>query len=162
MDTKRAKHRIRNGVHPPCIQNVREDRRSTPTIARPNKNIVVNESENISINNSVSDSKEQSSCDECEYPAEAVGLDTFEVYITREEWLKMVEPSTQYGKRIYNIMHRNVWTDVLHMIIWKQLNLPCVYIFRHSKIYTTPGSVHFLRITGNCKSKKCGNRFLGM
>ena len=97
--------------------NVREDRRSILSIARLDKNIVVNETENITINDSFSDSEELNSCHEYEYPEEAVGLDTFEIYITREEWQQLVETSTQYGERRYNIMHRNVWTDLLHMII---------------------------------------------
>lgn len=107
--------------------NVREDRRSILSIARLNKNIVVNETENITINDSFSDSEQLNSSHEFECPEEADGLDTFEIYITSEEWQQMIEPSTKYGGRTYHIMHRNVWTDLLHMIIWKQLNLPYVY-----------------------------------
>ena len=73
--------------NPLCVYtNVRKDRRSILSIARFNQNIVVDETENITINDTFPNSEQLNSSYEFECSEEVDELDTFEIFITSEEW----------------------------------------------------------------------------
>lgn len=84
-------------------------------------------------------------------------LDEFKIHITSEEWKQMKGPIMQYENRTYPILQPGVWTDILSLALYYQMELPCAFVFKHSKIYESSGSLHYLRITGHCKSKTCRN-----
>lgn len=95
-----------------------------------------------------------------EFETELHDLDEFKIYITSEEWKQMKGPIMQYNEnRTYPILQPGVWTDILSLALYYQMELPCAFVFKHSKIYESSGSLHYLRITGHCKSKTCRNPF---
>jgi hypothetical protein len=145
--------------------NVRQNRRSIVSIACANKGIQFDNDSahcnpnNTTLNSTVIDSDNfDITEEEYDFEKEAAGLENFKVRLTNGEWKSMLEPPVQYGDRKYPILKRGAWTDTLALAIFQQTQLPCAFVFKNSKIYLTPGSLHFMRIKRHCKSKTCGNQ----
>lgn len=89
---------------------------------------------------------------------ESAGLETMKIYIPIAQWKSMQDfDPVKYGDRNYSILRRGVWSHELNRMISNQLHLPCGFVFKNCKIYTSPNSLHYVRIRGRCKSSACNN-----
>lgn len=64
--------------------------------------------------------------------------------------------------RSSNTLQAKVWTNVIALAFWKQFRLPCAYSFKSAQVNRNGENNFFLKIKGKCRSKKCGNNFVGI
>lgn len=67
-------------------------------------------------------------------------------------WIAMGPEEVAYGdkklsERTYNVLFRNIWTDVLFKQLWQQIHIPCALSFKRCKMSE---SGIFLKIVANC------------
>lgn len=87
-------------------------------------------------------------------------LDEMNLILSKEEWSE-IKPVPVEGQRTGNRLKPNVWASKISTAFWKQHRLPCSYVFKRSEVCTSGNQKYFLKIKGNCVSKKCKNPFIG-
>uniref|UniRef100_A0A0C9PYU4 NOF_1 protein n=2 Tax=Fopius arisanus TaxID=64838 RepID=A0A0C9PYU4_9HYME len=144
---------------------LRQNRNNIVTEARANKGVSVKETPVADIANHTIDSTfdeslplDEDNDDPYEFELKAKGLDVFNLYFSHAVWQEMLGTPILYNDgRVYSILAREKWAGLLSLIIFDQTQLPCAYVFENAKIYNSPDSLHYCRITGHCRSKACGN-----
>lgn len=138
--------------------NVSQNRMDILSTALSNKGIPFYNDTDVTCNSTMNLSTNNNHENLSEFETELHDLDEFKIHITNEEWKQMKGPIMQYNEnRTYPILQPGVWTDILSLALYYQMELPCAFVFKHSKIYESSGSLHYLRIIRHCKSKTCRN-----
>lgn len=86
-------------------------------------------------------------------------LEEFDVEICRESWNNILQQVDDKDKQDVKLK-KKAWTHTIAYIFWEQYRLPCAFIFDNGRI--SKNGEHYMILKAHCKSKKCGNRLLGL
>lgn len=116
----------------------------------PNITNIIDDDDDESIN--INNFTLNSSCQENEM--------IFNLILNSEEW-EQIKPLQLNDKRSNHTLRPWVWTNIVADAFYQQYRLPCAYTFIRGEVNVSSEREYFLKITGKCKSKKCGNIFKG-
>lgn len=90
-------------------------------------------------------------------------LDTFDLILTEQQWNEIKPDVNQNeNKRGSSKLKPGVWTNEIAFLFFQQYRFPCAYIFKRADVsFSQNDTMYIIKITGSCKSKKCGNIFRG-
>lgn len=138
--------------------SVTQNRRKIFSLARremgldifPDIAINITNEDNKSIN--ISNISVDSTCEENEA--------FFNLILNSEEW-EQIKPLQLDDKRSNHTLRPWVWTNIVADAFYWQYRLPCAYTFVRGEVNVSSVRKYFIKITGKCKSKNCGNIFKG-
>lgn len=87
-------------------------------------------------------------------------IEEFDVEIRRELWNIIIQSIPDENKGQYFKLNKKVWTDIVAYAFWEQYRLKCAFMFKKGVICVSGNN--YLTIRAYCKSKKCGNRLVGV
>lgn len=99
----------------------------------------------------------------------ATDVDTFSLILSPTEW-EQIKPD-QTSKHQQKRLKSRVWPNVITKAFWNMYKFPCAFLGKWSYIrmdnkdendFVNSSSSFYLKFKGLCKSKKCGNRIVGV
>lgn len=120
-------------------------------------NPMVNKRQIISIEPETDDTRDKNdgseSTSECDSDLDH-GESWVDLVLSWDDWLEIRDKK-------YNILQAGLWTNFINDKFYDQHKYPCAFSFKRGQLYKST-QIHFLKISGYCVSKNCGNRFYGI
>lgn len=144
--------------------NVRENRKQILSLAREQENIQIpSQPLDVSFNDSTirePSLENDGPDDDYVLEKETGGLKQYTIIISMKEWMEMrgTLDKTPRDKNRAGFV-KDVWEYIFSEAVYLQCNSSCAYTFHSCAVYERGDRLHFLRIAGTCKGKKCKNPF---
>ncbi|CAH2100258.1 unnamed protein product [Euphydryas editha] len=140
----------------------KENRGNIWTLLHPEENVHSSLNSTTNTPYSTNDSCEQVDSNDSDDEWEAPNSDTYIIDVPEDMYRKLIESKeVVYNNRTYEILTRGAWTDMIADEFYKIYDTRCAYVFKKGRVYKNSSSIHHVIISGRCKSKACGNKFLG-